>query len=153
MKSFIFAALAAAALAPFASAQDAAAELTLKPSPANPMMFDLVELTVKPGQAVKLTLDNSGSTAPLPHNWVLVKPGKDAVVGNASLAMAADPAAMAKSYIPDANKADIIANTKLVQPNAKETVEFTAPAEAGDYPYICTFPGHFLLMKGVLHVK
>ena len=33
-----------------------------------------------------------------------------------------------------------------------ETIEFTAPAEPGDYPYICTFPGHWRLMNGVLHV-
>jgi azurin len=153
MKKLLLAAFAAAALN--VSAQDAAvAELTIKPSPANPMMFDLAELTVKPGQKVKLTLDNA-SAQPLPHNWVLVKPGKDAVVGNASLAMAADPKAMAASYIPEASKTngDIIAHTKLAQPNTKEVVEFTAPAEAGDYPYLCTFPGHFLLMKGVLHVK
>ncbi|MBE7498538.1 MAG: Azurin [Verrucomicrobiaceae bacterium] len=152
MKSLLSVVLTAA-LSLSASAQDAAvAEFTLKPSPANPMMWDITELTVKAGQKVKLTIDNA-SAQPLPHNWVLVKPGKDAVVGNASLAMAADPTAMAKSYIPEASKADIIANTKLVQPNQKEVLEFTAPAEAGDYPYICTFPGHFLLMKGVLHVK
>lgn len=153
MKKLLLAAFASVALN--VSAQDATvAELTIKPSPANPMMFDLTELSVKPGQKVKLTLDNT-SAQPLPHNWVLVMPGKDAVVGNASLAMAADPKAMAASYIPEANKTsgDIIAHTKLAQPNTKEVVEFTAPAEAGDYPYLCTFPGHFLLMKGVLHVK
>lgn len=145
-----------AALSLTASAQDAAvAELTVKPAPPTGMAWDKTELTAKPGQKVKLTLDNSliPNVPPLPHNWVLVKPGKDAVVGNASLTMAADPAAAAKHYIPEASKADIIVNTKLVQPNAKETIEFTAPAEAGDYPYICTFPGHFLLMKGILHVK
>jgi len=136
-----------------ALAQDAAVvEVELKPSPANPMMWDKVEFSAKPGQKVKLTVNNV-STVPLPHNFVLTKPGKDMVIGNAALAMAADPTAMAKSYIPEASKADIIAFTKLVQPNTKEVVEFTAPAEAGDYPYICTFPGHFLLMKGVLHVK
>ena len=66
--------------------------------------------------------------------------------------MMTDPQAMAKGYIPDASKDDIIANTKLVMPNGTETIEFTAPAEAGDYPYMCTFPGHWLLMKGVMHV-
>ena len=66
--------------------------------------------------------------------------------------MLADPQGMAKSYIPEAAKPDIIANTKLVQPNQSETIEFTAPADAGDYPYICTFPGHWMLMRGVMHV-
>lgn len=146
---------ALASLSLLTLAQDAAvAELTLKPAAPTGMSWDQTELTVKAGQKVKLTLDNTiiPNLPPLPHNWVLVKPGKDAVVGNASLQMAADPTAASKHYIPEASKADILASTKLAQPNAKEVIEFTAP-EAGDYPYICTFPGHFLLMKGVLHVK
>lgn len=154
MKKLLLAAFAAATLS--ASAQDASvAELTIKPSPPTGMTFDQAEMTVKPGQKVKLTLDNTPipNIQPLPHNWVLVKPGKDQVVGNAAVVMASDPTAASKHYIPETVKADIIAHTKLAAANTKETVEFTAPAEAGDYPYICTFPGHFLLMRGVLHVK
>ncbi|MFO1441005.1 MAG: plastocyanin/azurin family copper-binding protein [Verrucomicrobiaceae bacterium] len=149
----------AAPLAPSAAKDPSLAELLIKPAADNPMMFDLIELTVKPGQKVKLTFDNpvQPNVQGLPHNWVLVKPGKEAVVGNAALAMAADPKAMQKSYIPagadGGAHADILAHTTLVQPGTKTELEFTAPAEAGDYPYICTFPGHFLLMKGTLHVK
>ena len=136
-----------------ALAQDAnVAVLELKPHASNPLGYDKTELSVKAGQKVKLTLNNSGSIAPQPHNFILIKPGKDQAVGAQANAMMTDPQAMAKSYIPDAAKADIIANTKLVMPNGTETIEFTAPAEAGDYPYMCTFPGHWLLMKGVLHV-
>jgi len=152
---------AAPATAPAAPAvvDPSMAQLLIKPAVDNPMMFDLIELTVKPGQKVKLTFDNpvQPNVQGLPHNWVLVKPGKEAVVGNAALAMAADPKAMQKSYIPAGADggvhADILAHTTLVQPGSKTELEFTAPAEAGDYPYICTFPGHFLLMKGTLHVK
>lgn len=149
----------AAPAAPAAAKDPSVADLVLKPAADNPMMFDLIELTVKPGQKVKLTFDNpiQPNVQGLPHNWVLVKPGKEAVVGNAALAMAADPKAMQKHYIPagadGGAHADILAHTTLVQPGSKTELEFTAPAEAGDYPYICTFPGHFLLMKGTLHVK
>lgn len=67
--------------------------------------------------------------------------------------MMTDPQAMAKGYVPDAAKEDIIANTKLVMPNATETIEFTAPAEAGDYPLHVYFPhGHWLLMKGMMRI-
>jgi len=148
---------AAPALAPAPSGDVAA--LVIKPAADNPMMFDQAELTVKPGQKVKLTFDNpiQPNVQGLPHNWVLVKPGKEAVVGNAALAMASDPKAMQKHYIPagadGAVHADILAHTTLAQPGSKAEAEFTAPVEAGDYPYICTFPGHFLLMKGTLHVK
>ncbi|MEZ5384065.1 MAG: plastocyanin/azurin family copper-binding protein [Prosthecobacter sp.] len=142
-----------AALCLSASAQDAdLATIELKPHAQNPLGYDQTELTVKAGQKVKLTLNNTGSIAPQPHNFLLLKPGKLDAVGALANAMLADPQGMAKSYIPDAAKPDILANTKLVQPNQSETIEFTAPAEAGDYPYICTFPGHWLLMRGVMHV-
>lgn len=143
--------LAAFALPAFAQDADVAA-LELKPHPQNPLGYDKTELTVKAGQKVKLTLTNTGSIAPQPHNFILVRPGKLDAVGALANAMLTDPQAMAKSYIPDAAKADILANTKLVQPNQTEVLEFVAPAEAGDYPYMCTFPGHWLLMRGVLHV-
>lgn len=136
-----------------ATAQDAdLATLEIKPHAQNPLGYDQTELTVKAGQKVKLTLNNTGSIAPQPHNFLLLKPGKLDAVGALANAMLADPQGMAKSYIPDAAKPDILAHTKLVQPNQSETIEFTAPAEAGDYPYICTFPGHWLLMRGVMHV-
>jgi azurin len=32
------------------------------------------------------------------------------------------------------------------------TLRFFAPDEPGDYPYICTFPGHWRVMKGVMKV-
>ena len=141
------------AFAHLGSAQDAeVAAIELKPHATNPLGYDKTDLTVKAGQKVKLTLNNTGSIAPQPHNFLLIKPGKDQAVGAQANAMMTDPQAMSKSYIPDASKDDIIAHTKLVQPNGTETIEFTAPAEAGDYPYMCTFPGHWLLMKGVLHV-
>lgn len=141
------------AFASISSAQDAeVAMIELKPHATNPLGYDKTDLTVKAGQKVKLTLNNTGSIAPQPHNFLLIKPGKDQAVGAQANAMMTDPQAMAKSYIPDASKDDIIAHTKLVQPNSTETIEFTAPAEAGDYPYMCTFPGHWLLMKGVLHI-
>ncbi|MCB1275912.1 plastocyanin/azurin family copper-binding protein [Prosthecobacter sp.] len=138
-----------------AQAQDAdVAVIELKPStnPSAPLAYETTELSVKAGQKVKLTLNNTGGVLPQPHNFLLLKPGKLDAVGALANAMLADPQGMAKSYIPEAAKPDIIANTKLVQPNQSETIEFTAPADAGDYPYICTFPGHWMLMRGVMHV-
>lgn len=134
-------------------AQDASvATIELKPDSKTPLGFDKTELSVTAGQKVKLTLNNTGGMLPIQHNFLLLKPGKLDVVGALADAMLADIQGMAKNYIPDAAKADILANTKLVQINQSETIEFTAPADAGDYPYICTFPGHWRLMRGVMHV-
>lgn len=134
-----------------ASAQDVAA-LELKPSanPASPLSYDKAELTAKAGQKVKVTLNNSGGILPQPHNFILMKPGTLDKVGALANAMLSDPKAMDKSYIPESP--DVITSMKLVQPGQSGSVEFTAPAEPGDYPYACTFPGHWLLMRGVLKV-
>ena len=66
------------------------------------------------------------------------------------MAAATMPDAMAKGFIPDSP--DIIAHTKLVQMGQSDTVEFSLPA-AGEYPYICTFPGHGILMNGSITVE
>jgi len=41
--------------------------------------------------------------------------------------------------------------TKLLQPDQTAELSFIAP-KPGAYPYICTFPLHWKLMNGVMHV-
>jgi azurin len=60
--------------------------------------------------------------------------------------------ANANNALPESVKDDTIAATKLLGPDETETISFTAP-EAGDYEYVCTFPGHFALMRGTMKVK
>ena len=57
-----------------------------------------------------------------------------------------------EGYFPKTKKDDVIATTKLLGPDESDTVFFTAPAP-GVYDYVCTFPGHFALMKGKMTVK
>ena len=64
--------------------------------------------------------------------------------------MMTDVTGMAKSYVPTST--DIIAHTAFAQIGQSQSVEFAAPSEPGDYPFFCTFPGHAMLMKGVLKV-
>jgi azurin len=133
-----------------APAAEAVLEITIKPDTANPLAYDTKEFSVKAGQKVKLTFNNTHPAVPQPHNIVFAKPGaKDTLLGQA-MQMAAAPDGMAKGFIPDSP--DILFKTKLLQPNTSETIEFTAPA-AGDYPYLCTFPGHGAIMNGVMKVK
>ena len=141
----------AATTAPAASsAPGASTEITIKPDLANPLAYDTKEFKVKAGQKVKITFNNTHPAVPQPHNLIIAKPGtKDKLLGLA-MAMAAAPDGMAKGFIPDSP--DILFHTKLLQPNTSETLEFTAPA-AGDYPYLCSFPGHGLIMNGVMHVE
>ena len=125
------------------------ASITLHPSAANPMMYDTTTFTVKSGQPVKITLVND-SAVPLQHNLCICKPGsKDAVMAEA-LKIMTDPGALAKGFIPETP--DILWHTKLVNPKESDTIEFTPPAP-GEYPYLCTFPGHSALMNGVMKVE
>lgn len=142
-------AAAAAAPAP-AAASTEVIEITIKPDTANPLAYDTKEFTVKAGAKVKLTFNNVHPTVPQPHNIVIGSAGsKDKLMGLA-MQMATAPDGMAKGFIPEAP--EILFHTKLLQPNQTETIEFTAPA-AGDYPYLCTFPGHAVLMNGVMKVQ
>ena len=144
--------------APAAPAEAAAApaqageafELTMKPAGASGMEYDTKAFTVKAGQSLKITFENQ-HPVPQPHNIVFGKPGTKDKLMMAAMQMAADPQGMAKGYIPES--ADIIAHTKLLQPTQSEVLEFTAPAEAGTYVYLCTFPGHGMLMNGVMTVE
>ncbi|HEY1050613.1 MAG TPA: plastocyanin/azurin family copper-binding protein [Prosthecobacter sp.] len=137
---------AAAAPAPAAAAASGPAiEVLIKPDPANPLAYDTKTIAVKAGQTVKLTFNNTHPTLPQPHNFVLGKLGVDKgkMLGIAMAAMTL----VDKGYIPDSQ--DILAHTKLIQPNQSETIEFVVPT-AGEYNYICTFPGHGAIMNGVL---
>ena len=108
------------------------------------MQFDLKEIKVKAGQKVKLTLTHSGklAKAAMGHNWVLLKPGTDVAAFGSKAA-----AARETDYIPKSEEANILAHTKLVGGGESDTIEFTAPKK-GKYTFICSFPGHYALMKG-----
>lgn len=142
-----------AAAATTAAAPAPAAEalvITIKPDTANPLAYDTKEFKVKAGQTVKLTFNNTHPAVPQPHNIVIGLAGsKDKLMGLA-MQMATAPDGMAKGFIPDSP--DILFHTKLLQPNTSETIEFKAPA-AGEYPYLCTFPGHGAIMNGVMKVE
>jgi plastocyanin len=113
------------------------------------MLYDVTRFEVDAGQPVKLEFINPDATS---HNLVIVKPGTGDAVGLAATRMAADPE-LAKSgqYIPKTDA--VLFHTKMVPPIAGETLRFLAPKTPGAYPYICTFPGHWTIMKGVMVVK
>jgi azurin len=111
------------------------------------MKFSLADFTVKPGQLVRVTLTNPDE---MQHNLVIVRPGTLAAVGALADAMAATPDAAERSYVPPTP--DVMWFTKLVDPGKSFTIEFTAPRQAGDYPYMCTFPGHWRIMQGTMKV-
>jgi putative membrane-bound dehydrogenase-like protein len=111
------------------------------------MKFSLPEFTVKPGQRVRVTLTNPDE---MQHNMVVLRPGTTEAVGALADALARTPDAAQVNYVPPTP--DVMAFTKLVDPGESVTLEFVAPRQVGDYPYICTFPGHWRLMQGTMKV-
>ena len=115
------------------------------------MKYDKSEIEAKAGQTIAITLKNIGALPKeaMGHNVVVLKPGADlikfAIGGIAN---------KAGGYLPTeaALAAQIVAHTKILGPKEEETIVFKVDA-AGDYPYLCTFPGHFGVMKGVIKVK
>jgi azurin len=110
------------------------------------MKYDTTLITVKPGARIRLIFRNSDDML---HNFVLCQPGRGQDVGAAALALGLD--GNAKSFVPDRD--DVLYHTALVQPGESDTIFFNAPTAPGDYDFVCTFPGHSALMKGILRVE
>jgi len=126
-------------------------KLKLEALPGGVMKYKQIELTAKAGADVELTFINPDI---MQHNFLLLAKGSKDKVGAAADAMLADPNAMQNAFIPQdpAIKKLVLAHTGLVNPAANTVLEFKAPVEPGDYPYVCTFPGHWRLMFGTFKV-
>jgi azurin len=109
------------------------------------MSYDTKELKVKAGAKVKVNLTNKATDAAMQHNIVFVKQGTEKDVAMEGLNFAST------NYFNSAN-VNVIAGSALATPGKTVSVEFTAPA-AGTYGFVCTFPGHFMKMNGVLIVE
>lgn len=112
------------------------------------MKYDQTSLTAKVGQKVTLTLKHVGKLdkSIMGHNFVLLK--KDASVNkfiNDAMAFASN------DYIPK-NSNDIVAYTKMLGGGESDTITFEL-LDKGEYVFLCSFPGHYALMKGVLIVS
>ena len=102
---------------------------------------------VKPGTQVKLVLDNSDEMI---HNFILAKGNSKEIQRLADLALKLGEKGMKMGFVPE--DPSIIASIGLVQPGEKASVHFISPIKKGDYPFVCTFPGHSQTMRGVMKV-
>jgi len=111
------------------------------------MVYDRTKFYVEAGKPVVVILEN---TDIMPHNLVITAPGTMSEVGMEAERLAAQADAFNQKYLPKSSK--ILQATSLLQPGTTERLQFTAPKKASEYPYICTFPGHWRLMYGTMHV-
>ena len=105
------------------------------------MKFNVPSFTVKARKSYRFVLENPDHML---HNLVIAKPRKAVAVGEMS-------DAMAKHYVPESD--DVLFATEQIPHGGRFEKEFPTSTQPGKYPVICTFPGHWHLMKGVMVVE
>jgi len=116
------------------------------------MLFTVKQFTATVGQPIKIIFSNPDATD---HNLVITKPGGLAEVGMAANEMAKDPKNANSDFIPSDKKSLILHASPMIGPTRKSRIHvfrFEAPTEPGIYPYVCTFPGHWVIMNGEMVV-
>ncbi|WP_338869565.1 PVC-type heme-binding CxxCH protein [Spirosoma sp. SC4-14] len=111
------------------------------------MRYDKKEFTVTAGKQVEIVLENPDA---MQHNLVIGKPKSMEIIGAAADKLITAKDGAEKNYVPAIPQ--VIVATPLVNPDQTYRLKFTAPATPGDYPFVCTFPGHWRIMNGVMKV-
>lgn len=123
-------------------------EITISMVPAK-MAYDTTLLRVRPGERIKLNLKNPDD---LEHNLVLIKNDPNDPRGErfATQCIELGPRGPKLAWTPDSQR--VLARSGMIGPKKESEMFFEAPKEPGDYLYLCTFPGHSNLMRGILKV-
>jgi azurin len=129
---------------------DAAKTVTIQPQ-GNQMKFKQTEFTVPAGEDVTLVLENTASSPSMQHNVVIMDAPPEGKffkkVGQAGV-----QAGSTNDYVQQ--DMDLVyAYTPIAKPGETVEITFTTPDEAGDYGYVCTYPGHWATMQGTMHVE
>lgn len=111
------------------------------------MKYDVMNFEVRADKPIALVFSNGDQ---LQHNLVVAKPGSIDACCKAADGMALQPDAIAKSYVPSVP--DILKATKLLNPGETEVIKLDLK-QPGQYPYLCTFPGHCHIMRGTMTVR
>lgn len=115
------------------------------------LKFTKENIRVKPGQVVKvkLTTVSDYPKQAMAHNFLLV-----ALDANVDKVASKSAQAHKNDYVAEGMDEAILAHTGMAGDGETVSVTFTVPEKPGDYPYICTFPGHYSSgMEGTLQVS
>lgn len=111
----------------------------------SPMEFDVTDFEVEAESRVQIVLNNPTD---LLHNLLIVNPGTLESVAQNALNMGLQGPQL--DYVPKSD--DVLFHTSLVGVNDSQSIYFTAPEIPDEYPYVCTFPGHWQTMQGIMTV-
>ncbi len=112
------------------------------------LKFNTDKIEAKTGEKLAIEFINDDPTGMM-HNLAVIAPGSAQTVVAAAIGMGAE--GMAKNYIPEIP--EMLASTPQISPGKKYTLYYTAPAESGDYIFICTYPGHGMVMQGTFSIR
>lgn len=115
--------------------------------------YSIDRFTVKAGQMVRVTLNHVGSlpAQAMGHNFVVLRSGEDVFEFGADVGE--QGGAASNDFVPDPVRDRVLAFTAMIGGGQSATVEFQVPLEPGEYPFLCTFPGHFAQMNGIMVVE
>lgn len=112
------------------------------------MVFDKKQFMVDAGETIEIHFENLDD---MPHNLLVIEPNSLDIVGAMADEMAKLPDGYEKQFIPDSDR--VLFSTPLILSGQQFVLRFTAPKVPGDYPFACTFPGHWRMMNGVMKVE
>lgn len=111
------------------------------------LRFDPARFTANPGEELVLELENADTTE-MPHNFLLLKPGtREEVVRRATALGEHGPE---RNFVPSGD--DVVAASAVLPVDGTTLLRLRVPDQPGVYPYVCTFPGHGIMMYGALYV-
>ncbi|MDA7906336.1 c-type cytochrome [Mariniblastus sp.] len=111
------------------------------------MRYDVPWFAVQAGTDIQIILKNEDLMA---HNLVITMPEALQTVALQAAAEGPTIGPSGKQYVPDSS--DVLFGTEMVSAETQTRVTFRAPSTPGEYPYVCTFPGHWMRMYGVMVV-
>lgn len=113
------------------------------------LQYNINEITATAGEMLRIEMTNIGKMPKqaMAHNWLLLEKMSEEEANAFGMAAASKP----PEYLPDDMSA-VLFHTEMLGPGETDTIEIVVPEEAGEYIYLCTFPGHFVTMRGKLIV-
>jgi azurin len=131
-------------------APDSGDPCTLSVAVGDDIAYSVTELRIPASCAevtVELTHTGRLPAAAMGHNWVLVP--ADALQ---PIAQAGIGAGLENGYVPDDDR--IVAATRLIGGGEKDSVTFSLGdlQDGVEYRYVCTVPGHWMVMQGSFEV-
>jgi putative membrane-bound dehydrogenase-like protein len=112
------------------------------------MKFTQTTISARRGQRVELTLNN---TDDMPHNIVIFRRGSMPEYEKELFGSLNEPNAQLRGFVPDSP--NVLVASRLLNAGESTVVTFDAPTEPGEYPFVCSFPGHWATMRGVLRIE